>query len=112
MTDAQGSSPAGPELGTTPEAPQGKRQVVVVLLRNSPVLSIAALLHLLIFAIFSVVYIVHDRPKEKAKDIAVNIAKTPLVLPPEIEAPPEIIDRNSVPILPTEKEGPVNPDPV
>jgi hypothetical protein len=112
MTNEQGSSPGQAGYGPSEQPPRSKREVAVLLLRNSPWLSLAILLHLLLFAIFSIIYIAHQAPVEKTVDMAVNISKTPLVLPDAIEEPPEIIDRNSVPILPTETEGPVNPDPV
>src|SRR5262245_8076654 len=78
--------------------------------RNSPWPVIAILLHILLVAIMSVVYIAHERSEVSAPATSVSIAKTPLDLPPPIEEPPEIIDRNSVPVLPNEEEGPVNPD--
>src|SRR5262245_12776649 len=78
--------------------------------RNSPWLVIALLLHVLLVAIMSVVYIAHERTDVSAPATSVSIAKTPLDLPPPIEEAPEIIDRNSVPVLPNEEEGPVNPD--
>jgi hypothetical protein len=78
--------------------------------RNSPWLVIAILLHVLLVAVMSVIYVSHARQEVSAPATAVSIAKTPLNLPPPIEEPPEIIDRNSVPVLPNEQEGPVNPD--
>lgn len=81
-----------------------------VWVRNSPWLVIALLIHVLVVAVMSVIYIAHERAEVSAPPTAVSIAKTPLDLPPPIEEPPEIIDRNSVPVLPNEEEGPVNPD--
>jgi hypothetical protein len=104
------SAPRGETPAPTPDA-QSKGQLLYTFLRNSPWITIAILLHVLIFAVLSVIYIKHQRPVKRTEDMAVSIAQTPLELPPAIEEPPEIIDRSSVPILPTEKEGPVNPDP-
>jgi hypothetical protein len=79
--------------------------------RNSPWLSIAVLIHILLFAVTSVMYIAHTRQREEGPtETTVSIASTPLELPPAIEEPPEIIDRESVPVLPDQEEGPVNPD--
>jgi hypothetical protein len=106
-----------PPVGGTPTAlpeeqtPLTRARVVYLLIRNSPWLSIAILLHVLIFAVMSVLYMAHERAPAVEKDIAINVAQTPLVLPDAIEEPPEIIDRSSVPILPDQDEGPVNPDP-
>lgn len=94
----------------TPE--EGGKNLVYAFVRNSPWLSIAVLLHILVFAVLSVMYIAHQQPVQRIEDTAVSLAKTPLELPPPIEEPPEIIDRSAVPLLPDEKEGPVNPDPV
>ena len=109
MSGEPSSSPLG-AAGEPP--PPSKRQILLLFARNSPWVSIAILIHVLIFVVFSVIYITHERREERPQDIAVSVARTPLELPPPVEIPPEIIDRNSVPILPTEKEGPVNPDPV
>jgi hypothetical protein len=78
--------------------------------RNSPWLAIAVLLHVLLAAVMSVVYFSHTQKKVEEPPTAIAIAKTPLTLPEAIEEPPEIIDRNSVPVLPDQDEGPVNPD--
>ena len=78
--------------------------------RNSPWLAIAILLHILIIAILSVTYIATATREVEEPVTALRIASTPLELPPAIEEPPEIIDRNSVPVLPDQEEGPVNPD--
>ena len=78
--------------------------------RNSPWISIAILLHVLIIAVVSVIYIAGEAREREAPPTSVSIAANPLNLPPPIETPPEIIDRNSVPVLPDQDEGPVNPD--
>jgi len=100
------SSPQQPLAGEPEKAGFDLRTWV----RNSPWLVIAILLHVLLVAIMSVVYISHGKTEVSAPATAVSIAKSPLVLPDPIEEPPEIIDRNSVPVLPNEQEGPVNPD--
>lgn len=110
MRDDVSSSPDGTQPVAPPPA-RTKQQLLVALVRNSPWLSIAVLIHILIFAVFSVLYIAHEQPVLRTEVTPITIAQTPLELPPTIEEPPEIIDRNSVPILPTEKEGLVNPDP-
>src|SRR5262245_61105658 len=69
-------------------------------IRNSPWLAIAILIHVMLVAVLSVVYMAKERRPPTAEPIAVSIADTPLELPDPIEEPPEIIDRNSVPLLP------------
>ncbi len=92
------------------EAPSLKTEVLRKSLRNSPWLAIAVLVHILALAVLSVIYLAHERPREVVSVTAVSIAPTPLELPPPIEEPPEIIDRDSVPVLEDQEEGPVNPD--
>jgi len=81
-------------------------------IRNSPWFAIAILIHILIVAVMSVIYMTHEKAKSTELVQGISIAKAPMVLPDAIEEPPEIIDRNSVPILDNQKEGPVNPDPM
>ncbi len=100
--------------GETPqrEAAALKAEVLRKSLRNSPWLAIAVLVHILALAVLSVIYLAHEKPREVVSVTAVSIAPTPLELPPAIEEPPEIIDRDSVPVLEDQEEGPVNPDEV
>ena len=81
-------------------------------IRNSPWLAIAVLMHVLLVAVLSIVYMASERPEPAVQPIAVSIAGAPADLPPPLDVPPELIDRNAVPLLADQKEGPVNPDPV
>jgi hypothetical protein len=78
--------------------------------RNSPWLVIAVLLHVLVGTVASVVYFATTEAKVVEAPTTIAITQAPVELPPAIEEPPEIIDRNSVPVLPDQDEGPVNPD--
>jgi hypothetical protein len=83
---------------------------VHVCIRNSPWVSLAVLLHVLLIAVVSVIYLGHDAPREDLSVTQVAVQAPPAQDLEPIEAPPEIIDRNSVPTLPDEQDGPVNPD--
>jgi squalene-hopene cyclase-like protein len=113
MNDREASSPQqqSPENVEAQASRQSTVKLIHLFIRNSPWFSIALLIHILGFAIISVMVVAHKGPAEKVEVTAVSIAETPLVLPDAIEEPPEIIDRSSVPILPDQQEGPVNPDP-
>ncbi len=104
---AENTSP-DPEIET--EAEEKAQNYVLALIRNSPWLAIAVLLHVMVIAIMSVWYLADDTKKEVESITAVSIAKNDNFLPPPIETPPEIIDRNSVPVQDAKDEGPVNPD--
>ena len=80
-------------------------------IRNSPWISIAVLMHILLFAVLSVWYLASGKVKEESINVPVTMAARVPTATEEIEKPPEIIDRNSVPVLPDQEEGPVNPDP-
>jgi len=80
------------------ERKRSKRELVSALLRNSPWLSIAALLHLLVFTVFSVVYVTHQKSAERQRDLAVKFAPAPVALPVVAEPPP-ILDRGEIPLL-------------
>ncbi|NOT31637.1 MAG: terpene cyclase/mutase family protein [Planctomycetes bacterium] len=84
---------------------------MLLLLCNSPWLSMAVLLHVMIFVVFSVIYLTREQSAERQKNLAVSIAATPLQIPPALEEPSELIDRSRVPILLTEKERSVDLDP-
>jgi hypothetical protein len=83
---------------------------VHVCIRNSPWVSLAVLVHVLAIAILSVIYLGHGKPPPDVSVMGVTVSAPPDSAPEPIEAPPEIIDRNSVPTLPDQEEGPVNPD--
>ncbi len=91
------------------EEQEGTVDILRGFIRNAPWLSMAILIHVLLIAIFSVIYIASHKQEEKDQVMQVSTARTP-VLPPPIEEVPEIIDRDSVPVLTEEEEGPVNPD--
>ena len=78
--------------------------------RNSPWISIAVLLHVLVLAIVSVIYIASETRESAAVPTVVRIAEAPLELPPIIEVAPELIDRTAVPAFTPDDEGVVNPD--
>ena len=79
--------------------------------RNSPWLAIAVLIHVLLVAVLSIVYMASERPKGDARTTSIKIADRRLELPAPIEEPRAIFDRTLVPVLPISREGPVNPDP-
>jgi hypothetical protein len=79
-------------------------------IRNSPWVSIAVLVHVLLIAIFSVMAIGTHKPKADMGVAAISVSAVSDAPPEAIEEIPEIIDRNSVPVLPDQDEGPVNPD--
>ena len=83
---------------------------VHVCIRNSPWISLAVLLHVLLVAVVSVIYLGHGAPPEDVSVMSVAVQAPPADAPAPLEEPPEIIDRNSVPVLPDQEEGPVNPD--
>src|SRR5687768_4103265 len=103
------TNPAAAEHPLEPKRARGWGDIRTWI-QNSPWFAIAILIHILVVAVMSVIYITHDRPKPADGAQQIQIARTPLVLPDAIEEPPEIIDRNSVPILDNQDEGPVNPD--
>jgi hypothetical protein len=86
--------------------PQGVAEKV---LASTPWYAIAIMVHVVIIAIASVVYMASKEGKEEDTTTAVSMRKAPPVLPAPIETVPEPIDRNSVPVLPDQQEGPVNP---
>jgi hypothetical protein len=81
-------------------------------IRSSPWLAIAVLIHILLVAVLSIVYIASERPKREAQPISVSLRDGPRELPPALDEPPMIVDRTAVPVLLDLREGPVNPDPV
>jgi hypothetical protein len=65
--------------------------------KNSPWLVIAIMIHVVIFAALSVVYVTRQFEKKEDKPVAVAIAK-PTVNQEEVQPPPpEVIDRKAVP---------------
>ena len=96
-------------------APRSRKEVLILFVRSSPWLSIAALLHVLVFTIFSVIYIAHEQSVERQRDTAARIAAAPVLLPPPAIEEPPLFDRSLVPVLLTEPRQAsevVNPDPV
>lgn len=100
-----------PEELAAGEIPVEKKSLAERILGSTPWYAIAILVHVIILAGASVFYLASHGPTEQVQETAVNIRTAPPVLPPAIETPPEPIDRNSVPVLPDQEEGPVNPDP-
>jgi hypothetical protein len=80
--------------------------------RSSPWLAIAVLIHVLLVAVLSVVYMASGRPKAEARTTSITLADRRSEPPAPIEEPPPIIDRTLVPVLLDAREGPVNPDPI
>ena len=79
--------------------------------KNSPWLAIAMLLHVIALAVTTVIYVAHGALEEKISATAVRMNDKALDLPPPIEEPVEIRERDMVPVLDNEIEGIVNPDP-
>lgn len=79
--------------------------------RNSPWISIAILLHVMVLAIVSVIYIATTTREPVSLPTVVRIAEGPLELPPLIEVAPETLDRTSVPAFTQDEEGIVNLEP-
>src|SRR5262245_44243195 len=105
-------STAEPPAPTSEQAAHARAiQFVQSWVRNSPWLAIAVLLHVLLIAIMSVYYTTRESAPAEEVVTTVSVAQPRAELPEELVTPPEIIDRNSVPIQdPNEQEGPVNPD--
>jgi hypothetical protein len=89
-----------------------RSRVLFLLLRNSPWLSMAALLHVLVFTVLSVVYLTHERTVRRQGDLAVNLAAARPELPKIVETTPEILVRSNLPKLTTERRESTNLEPV
>src|SRR6185295_1934563 len=100
LTDSTpGSTPGSPSL-QKPEPPaRSRRQVLLLLVRNSPWVSMAALLHVLVFAILSVLYLAREQGAVRQRNVEVRVAATRLEPPPAIDEPPPILVRDQIPIL-------------
>ncbi|MCC6408243.1 MAG: terpene cyclase/mutase family protein [Planctomycetes bacterium] len=77
--------------------------------RNSPWISISAFVHVIIFSALSIFYVTREEPRPAEVITQIAVGTKPVAVEP-VEAPPELIDRKSVPVLPNEQEGIVNPD--
>ncbi|MCK6447967.1 MAG: terpene cyclase/mutase family protein [Planctomycetes bacterium] len=89
---------------------QGTVDYVKSFVRNSPWVSISAFVHVILFSALTIFYVSGDEPVEVDVPVEIAVATRPSA-PPPAEIPPELIDRKSVPVLPDEQEGVVNPDP-
>src|SRR5262245_44546813 len=70
-------------------------QFVKTAARNSPWLVIAVAIHVVVVAIMATVYLTGHREQEKDSSTSVTIANHEAL--PDVEQPPEIIDRKAVP---------------
>ena len=64
--------------------------------RNAPWAMIAIVIHVIVIAILSVVYIAHEMAKDNDKTTTISVAGPKDNLPPPVQ-PPELIDRKLVP---------------
>ncbi|HET6201578.1 MAG TPA: prenyltransferase/squalene oxidase repeat-containing protein [Planctomycetota bacterium] len=70
--------------------------VVKSAVRNSPWMVIAVMLHVVLIAVMSVVYIHHARQKEEASPTTVAVA-APKEMQEDLVEPPQVIDRKAIP---------------
>lgn len=89
---------------------QGTVDYVKSFVRNSPWVSISAFVHVILFSLLTIFYVSGDEEKEPEVITEIAVGTRPVAVDP-VETPPELIDRKSVPVLPDEQEGVVNPDP-
>jgi hypothetical protein len=66
--------------------------------------------HVILFSALSIFYVTRDDTPPPEPPTEVTVRPPPPTVEP-IETPPELVDRKSVPVLPDEQEGIVNPDP-
>ncbi len=93
-------------------APESRWVRLRAWIRGSPWLAIAVLMHVLLVAVLSIVYMASERTAPRVEPIAVSLASAPLDLPPPLAQAPPIIDRDALPRLLAAKPGPAEPDPI
>ena len=71
---------------------------------------IAVLLHFLVLTVLTVIHLSKEKAVDQAAPTQITLNAPRTVEPVADTPPPEIIDRNQVPVLDNEQEGPVNPD--
>jgi uncharacterized membrane protein YgcG len=97
-------------LELTPEVETVEERTLRSIISSSPWVTISVLLHVLVLTVLSVIYLHKDKPVESNATTTIQMHQQKIETPVNDTPPPEIIDRNTVPVLPNEQEGPVNPD--
>jgi hypothetical protein len=65
--------------------------------RNAPFLFMAVMIHIVIVAVMSVMYMGHKAEQKQEEVTAISVAKPKDEPVPDIEQPPEVIDRKAIP---------------
>jgi len=81
------------------------------IISSAPWFVIAVLLHFLVLTVLTVIHLSKEKPVDQTAPTQITLNQPRVIEPVADTPPPEIIDRNQVPVLDNEQEGPVNPDP-
>src|SRR5882672_4179063 len=94
----------------TPQEETAEERTLRSIISSAPWFVIAVLLHVLVLTVLTVIHLTREKKTENTAATQIEMRAPRVEAPVADTPPPEIIDRNTVPVLPNEQEGPVNPD--
>ena len=99
------------DLAQLPPEETKEERTLRSVISSAPWFVIAVLLHVLALTVLTVIRLTEEKAENQAAPTQITLNQPRVMEPVADTPPPEIIDRNQVPVLDNEQEGPVNPDP-